>query len=199
MEQNTYIQTFQAIGVHPQLAQQAGEIALRQAQDPSYNLSNADRNILTAAYQQVFQQQLQQALEKQKEDTIQAHVKEYVLLLDQAQETESISLIDAASQIKHQLLSEGLLTETEFEKRVSAEDEALWVANPDQDDTDDAAFEARWRQETAGLGIPGNSLMQDHNPDDAMRSIREEQSRQEKVRNQTQNDKIKSRSIDIDL
>lgn len=181
--QSSHEATFQSFGVDSETARQAGAIADRQAADPTYVLSNADLNIRNAAFQQMLQQQLEQQRQQEEENGIKEKVREYVLLMNQAQETESIGLIDAATYVKQQLLSEGLLTEAEFEKRVIAEDDELWVANPDPDDTDDAAFEARWRQETAGLGVPGNAQMRDHNPvsSDPMALEREERLREDSV------------------
>ncbi|MBD1853445.1 hypothetical protein H6F87_26385 [Cyanobacteria bacterium FACHB-502] len=178
-----YEQQFQALGVDPSTAAQAGAIAQKQANDPSYTLSNEDQNIRNAAFQQILQNQLEAAMQQQQEEQeqrqreeeerINAAVFEYVRLLEQAQETESIGLIDAAAAVKQQLLAEGV-SEAEFNQRVSAIDGVLWSESYDYDESDDSAFEARWQKETQSIGVPGN-LQHSELLDDRFRELREQQ------------------------
>jgi hypothetical protein len=183
MEPSPYEQQFQALGVDPGTAAQAGAIAQKQANDPSYTLSNEDQNIRNAAFQQILQNQLEAAMRQQQEEQeqrqreeqerINAAVLDYVRLLDQAQETESIGLIDAAAAVKQQMLAEGV-PEADFNQRVSAIDGVLWSESYDYDESDDSAFEARWRQETQSIGVPGNP-QQAGLLDDRSRELRESQ------------------------
>ena len=198
--QDTYTQTFQAAGVDPDLAAQAGAISDRHATDPNYDLTNADRNVLQAAFNQMLEQQLEEAQRVREEKDVDAKIHEYVVLMDQAQETESIGLVDAAAQIRMQLVSEGRLSAAEFEKRVSQQDDALMSEGYDEDDSDDAAFEARFRQELGAAGLaqldmePSEAQQQDID-----RQLREQQLDDEdepKVKRRTQS---RSRSDGFEL
>ncbi|HEY9906122.1 MAG TPA: hypothetical protein V6D18_00785, partial [Thermosynechococcaceae cyanobacterium] len=184
--QDTNAATFESFGVDPDTARAAGEVADRQATDPTYVLNNDDLNVRNAAYQQMFQQQWeqQQCQRDEKEGEVKVKIDEYVRLLDQAQESRSVGLVDAAAQIRQQLVSQGLLTEAEFDKRVEAEDEALWTEGSIAAESDDGSFEARWRQETQGIGVPGGAYSLGHahkgsvQQSDPIREIREEESRE---------------------
>jgi hypothetical protein len=203
-----YEQQFQSLGVDPTTAAQAGAIAQKQATDPSYTLSNEDQNIRNAAFQQILQNQLVEALRQREEEQEQRRreeeermntaVLEYVRLLDQAQESESVGLIDAAAAVKQRMLAEGV-PEVEFNQRVSTIDGVLWSESYDDDEGDDSAFEARWRQETQSLGVPGNP-QQTESLDDQLRTIREQQLEQdEKEHEQQRRRRLRHRFQQADL
>lgn len=189
--QETNTQTFQAAGVNPELAAQAGAISDRQATDSSYTLSNDDRNILQAAFNQMLQQQIEEAERAREEKDVDAKVHEYVLLMDQAQETESIGLVDAAAQIRMQLVSEGRLSAAEFEKRVAQQDNALMSEGYDEDDSDDAAFEARFAQE---LGAAVGNLQQGSDQTELQLQDRDRELREQHLDEDESEDELKARA-----
>lgn len=198
-QQNHYQQLFQASGVDPMAAEQAAAIASKQKTDSSYTLSNADRNIVQAAYQQMFQRQLQEAQRQKEEEEkrIDNDVRQYVLLLDQAQETQVTELINQAAAVKQRLISERHISESEFDRRVRSQDSALWAERYDENEEDDQLFEARWRQETQGLGIPGNPQRNEPPLADDTRQLRERQIELEQDREQSNRRQRRNRDLEL--